>query len=1249
MLQWFEKVKKNPVFKFLASVKMSVPIMVIIAVVVAVGTVIESRYNAQVASVLVYRSWWFQTLMGFLWVNILFAALSRIPYKMAHTGFVVVHIGLLGLLAGGLMTAQMGVDGSMRVVEGQASNLVGLPELSLKVANVQTRTLLAYGLNRSLEPKSSHEIAISKLQKETGIQIEKYMPFAVREHTYVDRPMTSEQGFPLLEFTLQSSMFGNVSESLHAKDRPQAQLGPALLELVIDEGAVKSFKSNKKIKKGKRSAQVDGMSLKAERRPGSKNESNFLVARDAQGNEVGRVSLTNLSKKTQNLFGVSISLVKVYEQAVVNDNKLVEKGGVGMNPAIEVKLAYQGKAMRDVFFAKYPDFSLNSGQLKLPVKFSYQATGVVAAQAPVIGEEMGGMPAGHPPVGGMGDGGGMERGAAEKNAQGQLLASHIEFHVNPKAVKGSSDSSFNETPIRVVLMTDGKAVMTKTAKIGDVIDTPWMGMKVALNRLMLNAVPSDRIRPIEMRPGMVLPDSAIYVRAQDSKPEAGAWLMEGDYQTISSGGKIYEVYYGMESIELPFAIHLAKFEKIDYPGSETPMSFQSTVKINGVGDPIKISMNEPLKYEGYTFYQSSYEMGPGGPTASVFSVNKDPGRGVKYLGSIILCIGIVLYSLMKSDWYNHWRHKRMKTRFSVFAFAVLGAGAFAGYSNFVWAEEPLPAGHPFGQESGAVQTVSPQQAKESFVRFASEIDKGVIEDLPIQDRGRIKPLDSFARESVLYVTGKYSLFGLSAVQLYLGLMLSNSSQHLELINIRDPETRVKLGFTKGQRHFALAQLEASPLQRLAEPLMAKQERNSKSLTSPERAVMEVMQQVWLLRAIISGRHLVQGINYNNLPDAQLTQPGGVFDKTQNYLKALASGDVGVRDQASALVSLAKSSPMPELLKKGVDKLGVEVWFNAVHLFMWVAIGYLLIGLALLFAYYLKKKKIDVKTVLWLTSVPFLLHNIGFVIRVYITGFAPVTNMYGTMIWVAYGIVLFGALIFAVYKNHVMYGLIMVGAAVTLFLTQSLPLVLSPDMDPIVAVLRNNFWLSIHVLTITISYAAFTISMLLGNVALVRSVLTAWKSRGGSNVQSRLDADEKFYKEYGQINYRVMQIGVFFLTAGIILGGVWADYSWGRFWGWDPKETWSLIANLGYLSILHAKYLKWVDYFGVLACSPVAYLLVIMAWYGVNFILASGLHSYGFSSGGAAMVATFVVVQMIILGISVVTHRSNIKSTLKAKG
>jgi len=293
----------------------------------------------------------------------------------------------------------------------------------------------------------------------------------------------------------------------------------------------------------------------------------------------------------------------------------------------------------------------------------------------------------------------------------------------------------------------------------------------------------------------------------------------------------------------------------------------------------------------------------------------------------------------------------------------------------------------------------------------------------------------------------------------------------------------------------------------------------------------------------------------------------------------------------------------------------EVFYNKSHIFFITAIFYILIGFALIMG--VPKFLVTGKYRFIFYAIPFILLISGFIIRVSITGFAPVTNMYGTMLWVSFGITFFSLIILKLYERPEVVGSLWIAAAGFLLTAESIPLILSPDLDPIVAVLRSNLWLTIHVLTIVISYAAFANAMILGNIVLVRTLIHG-------------DYHGQMVKDFAMSCYRMIQLGCFLITVGIILGGVWADYSWGRFWGWDPKETWALIADLGFLAVLHAKYVGWLSAFGILASSTVAFLLVLMAWYGVNFILAAGLHSYGFSSGGATIVGTFVSIQLIVL-------------------
>jgi cytochrome c biogenesis protein ResB len=122
-------------------------------------------------------------------------------------------------------------------------------------------------------------------------------------------------------------------------------------------------------------------------------------------------------------------------------------------------------------------------------------------------------------------------------------------------------------------------------------------------------------------------------------------------------GRKYQVYFGRKTLTLPFALELMEFRKVDYPGTETPMSFESSVRVDGRDPEIVVAMNEPLKQDGYTLYQSSYDIQPGQPRASIFSVNRDPGRAVKYLGSLILALGIITFTLMRSRLWRNFNKK----------------------------------------------------------------------------------------------------------------------------------------------------------------------------------------------------------------------------------------------------------------------------------------------------------------------------------------------------------------------------------------------------------------------------------------------------------------------------------------------------------------------------------------------------------------------------------------------------------------
>jgi ABC-type transport system involved in cytochrome c biogenesis permease subunit len=246
---------------------------------------------------------------------------------------------------------------------------------------------------------------------------------------------------------------------------------------------------------------------------------------------------------------------------------------------------------------------------------------------------------------------------------------------------------------------------------------------------------------------------------------------------------------------------------------------------------------------------------------------------------------------------------------------------------------------------------------------------------------------------------------------------------------------------------------------------------------------------------------------------------------------------------------------------------------------------------------------------------------GFAIRIWISGRPPVTNMYESILWVAFGAGLF-AVIFSIRHRTSIYLLAASPIIILSLIASDLqPAVLDPSLNPLVPVLRSNFWLTTHVLTITLSYGAFALATALAHFLIIRSLQN----------KTLPSLDDAWLLHL----YRCLQIGVFLLAVGVILGGVWANYSWGRFWDWDPKETWALIALMAYIILLHGRLGGWWGGYGLAVGSIASFLTILMAWYGVNFVLGKGLHSYGFGNGGQLYVGLFALIEIIFLIYSII--------------
>ncbi|MGZ3809648.1 MAG: cytochrome c biogenesis protein, partial [Bacteriovorax sp.] len=323
------------------------------------------------------------------------------------------------------------------------------------------------------------------------------------------------------------------------------------------------------------------------------------------------------------------------------------------------------------------------------------------------------------------------------------------------------------------------------------------------------------------------------------------------------------------------------------------------------------------------------------------------------------------------------------------------------------------------------------------------------------------------------------------------------------------------------------------------------------------------------------------------------------------------------EKVIAQKALTPTDPfLPVLMKSKTDfdaangkKYELELYYAKAGLASW-ALTLTIVALATLVLF----KNFNIA--LGFAALSALVQLILVALRVTISGRAPITNMYETVLFSGFGSLTL-ALILGHLKKEKLFVYMGLGYNVcTLMMLNFANGMLTATISPLVPVLRDNFWLSTHVTTVILSYGALALSWILANTVLI-------KRRWGTMTKK----DEMIYTD---IIYTTLKWGTTMLAAGVILGGVWADYSWGRFWGWDPKETWSLIVLCIYMAILHGRHTSWIRPNRFITITAGAFMSVMMAWFGVNYILATGLHSYGFSEGGAIFLGSFFLAQTTLL-------------------
>lgn len=513
-------------------------------------------------------------------------------------------------------------------------------------------------------------------------------------------------------------------------------------------------------------------------------------------------------------------------------------------------------------------------------------------------------------------------------------------------------------------------------------------------------------------------------------------------------------------------------------------------------------------------------------------------------------------------------------------------------------------------------------------------------EIAIQDGGRLMPLEGYARRLAVDVTGRSrwsskgpeGFTGEPSMTLLLDAMFKGrETLNRKNITIEDKPLKRELGLNPEQRFFSAVELANST--KLNEVLnKAQNARNADPNYSPssmERKAMNIRSSVNRLANLAGGELLAivpgkPGDSFS-LASALGGDPG--TERVQAALAAIGTEYAAGRPIGAKVQELEKAiAALGTLTPNEQNRVNFELFYDKHHPYRKASMFYTL-ALILFGVSCLMFRRAFVAAAIVSAALGAISHVAGIGLRVAILERVPVSNTYESLLWMGLVAIAIGgvAQIINKGKGYYLFGGI-AAALISVLFAELVPLTDRTNSLP--AVLRSNYWLIIHVMTIVASYGVLAVAAVLGHVYLIKDILLNRRDPVGSKRSAALVVQ----------TYRSIQIGLFLLTAGTILGGVWAAESWGRFWGWDPKETWALISIIVYFAVLHARYIGWLKDFGLAASAVLGLIVIVWTFYGVNYVMATGLHSYGFGSGGEIYVGLWAVLELVFLAVCFVRYR-----------
>jgi len=487
-----------------------------------------------------------------------------------------------------------------------------------------------------------------------------------------------------------------------------------------------------------------------------------------------------------------------------------------------------------------------------------------------------------------------------------------------------------------------------------------------------------------------------------------------------------------------------------------------------------------------------------------------------------------------------------------------------------------------------------------------------VRELPVQHEGQVVSFESFSRKTLGLIAEKGTLDRQPAWRVMLDAVAAGEAViEKQWIRIRYSKLRELLGLPEGQPFYSYSEVAPSiqKIVQLARSGKSKRDQDLRPSFLEQKAES-------LYGKMIAVQNIASGEALNVVPHSgdETWFPAEVAGANAAKQFGLLLDAARRKDEAAfdwqATQWIQGVHQKTEF--RYANKMHLEVWYYKLQAFHFSAFLYIAAFVA--FAFF-RTRWVMVFAVA-AASTAFLLHTSGLVLRIVILERPPVSNMFESVIFMNW-VVMLAAGIYAIVvrRSAIASAGCLLSGAVMIY-SDLLPL--DSGLGVLVPVLRSNYWLSVHVMTIVSSYGLFGLAMALGHRHLVlwyRGKLSVAEDRNSENAMTRS-----------------IQIGTLLLGVGTVLGGVWANESWGRFWGWDPKETWALITFLGYLIIIHLQYRNMLSSFGLAIGSVIGFLLVLMTWYGVNFVLGRGLHSYGQGSGGAEWIIYYLVAESIFLAV-----------------